>query len=158
MLEPESKNSLEDFNILKCMQCGLCSGSCPSGRYTILNIRRLVHRAASGFSVGEDESIWMCTTCYTCQERCPRSVRIVDAVLRIRESAVHRGIILEAHRKVAAMLMETGHAVPIDENNTRKRQQLGMSGLPPTVHSMPEALKDVKLLLGSCGFEEIVRD
>ena len=122
----------------------------------MLNIRRLVRRAARDPTVMEDESLWMCTTCYNCQERCPRGIRIVDAVLRIREIAVRKGIILDTHRKVAGLLLETGHAVPIDDDNIEKRKQLGLSELPSTVHSVPEALEDVKKLLKSCDFEEIV--
>ncbi len=152
------ESAIKDFDILKCMQCGLCSGSCPSGRHTALNIRRLVRKAARDPAVMEDESIWMCTTCYNCQERCPRSVRIVDAVLKIREIAVHQGIILDTHRKVAGLLLETGHAVPIDEDNIEKRKLLGLSELPSTVHSVPEALEDVKQLLKSCNFEKILGD
>ncbi|MDK2892583.1 CoB--CoM heterodisulfide reductase subunit C [Methanohalophilus sp.] len=152
------ESAIENFDILKCMQCGICSGSCPSGRHTVLNIRRLVRRASHDPAVMEDESLWMCTTCYNCQERCPRSVRIVDAVLRIREIAVHQGIILDSHRKVASLLLETGHAVPINEENTERRKQLGLSELPPTVHSVPDALMEVKKLLKSCDFEEIVED
>ncbi|MBP2030747.1 heterodisulfide reductase subunit C [Methanohalophilus levihalophilus] len=157
---PEGTASLEsaigDFDILKCMQCGTCSGSCPSGRHTVLNIRRLVRRAARDPEVMGDETLWMCTTCYNCQERCPRAIRIVDAVLRIREIAVHQGIILDTHRKVAGLLLETGHAVPIDDDNIEKRKQLGLSELPSTVHSEPESLDEVKELLKSCDFEEIV--
>lgn len=144
-----------DFNILKCMQCGLCSGSCPSGRHTALNIRRFVRRVSLGLPAEEDESLWACTTCYNCQERCPRSVRIVDMVLRIRQDAVHRGIILEPHRKVTALLVETGHAVPINTENEEKRKQLGLPIHPPTVHTSLQGLEEVRKLLKSCGFERI---
>lgn len=153
-----TKDVIEEFNVLRCMQCGVCSGGCPSGRHTSLNIRRLVRHASRNPEVVQDESLWMCTTCYNCQERCPRSIRIVDAVLKVREIAVHQGIMLESHRRVANLLLETGHAVPIDDENIEKRKVLGLRGLPPTVHSMPEELEDVKILLRNGGLEKIVKE
>jgi heterodisulfide reductase subunit C len=56
---------------------------------------------------------------------------------------------------VANLLQEHGHAVPIDDTHREKRMQLGLNSLPSTVHSHPDALKDVKRLLASCDFGEI---
>ncbi|MDW7730840.1 MAG: CoB--CoM heterodisulfide reductase subunit C [Methanolobus sp.] len=143
-------------DIFKCMQCGVCSGSCPSGRHTSLNIRKLVRKAAKTADVLLDEELWMCTTCYNCQERCPRNIDIVDAVLTIRTIAAHEGIMHPEHRKVSELLMEYGHAVPIDDENRKKRIDLGLNELPETVHKYPEELEEVKLLLVSCGFDVLL--
>lgn len=143
-------------SIYKCMQCGVCSGSCPSGRHTSLNIRKLVRKAAKDGSVLWDKELWMCTTCYNCQERCPRNIDIVDAVLAIRAAAAHEGIMHPDHRKVSELLLEYGHAVPIDEKNRKKRISLGLNELPETVHKYPEDLKEVKILLASCGFDRLL--
>ncbi len=142
----------------KCMHCGVCSGSCPSGRYLSLNIRRLLRRARIDKDVLNDQDLWMCTTCYTCQERCPRGINIVDFVLELRRFAVHKGIMLPYHRKVAALLLEHGHAVPIDAENRSKRLSLGLNELPDTVHSHPDALDEVKALLGSCEFDVLIAE
>lgn len=138
------------------MQCGVCSGSCPSGRHTSLNIRKIVRNATKNTDVLRDEQLWMCTTCYNCQERCPRNIDIVDSVLAIRTLAVREGIMLEEHRNVGKLLVEYGHAVPIDENNKVKRTKLGLEELPETVHKYPDGLEEVKTLLKSCGFEELL--
>ena len=34
-----------------------------------------------------DDNIWMCATCYECQERCPREIKIVDIVKIVRNYA-----------------------------------------------------------------------
>ena len=71
-----------------CFQCGTCSGGCPSGRRTPYKVRQIVRKCLLGLKeeVITDDALWMCTTCYTCQERCPRSVTIVN---RYTMSSVH---------------------------------------------------------------------
>jgi heterodisulfide reductase subunit C len=140
---------------LKCMQCGICSGSCPSGRHTALNIRRIVRKATRTTDVLKDEQLWMCTTCYNCQERCPRDIDIVDVVFKLRAIAVHEGIMLQEHAKVSELLLEYGHAVPINNDRRKQRVELGLDELPQTVHSHPEDLDEVKTLLESCGFDRL---
>ncbi|AFV23584.1 CoB--CoM heterodisulfide reductase subunit C [Methanolobus psychrophilus R15] len=156
--DPELLNRLKAAckDTLKCMQCGVCSGSCPSGRHTALNIRRLVRKAARTTDVLKDEQLWMCTTCYNCQERCPRDIDIVDVVLTLRSIAVHEGIMLAEHTKVSELLLEYGHAVPIDEERRKQRVELGLEEMPLTVHKYPDDLKEVKSLLISCGFDSLL--
>ncbi|WP_406655583.1 CoB--CoM heterodisulfide reductase subunit C [Methanolobus sp. ZRKC2] len=150
----EVKEACKD--IFKCMQCGVCSGSCPSGRHTSLNIRKLVRKAAKNSNILQDEELWMCTTCYNCQERCPRNIDIVDAMLKIRAIAAHEGIMHPEHITVSELLLEYGHAVPIDEENRKRRIKLGLNELPETVHKYPEELEEVKILLDSCEFNRVV--
>ncbi|MBN2488027.1 MAG: CoB--CoM heterodisulfide reductase subunit C [Methanosarcinaceae archaeon] len=160
MDEPDVLNRLKDagLDVLTCMQCGVCSGSCPSGRYTSLNTRRIVRKAQVNTDMLHDKELWMCATCYNCQERCPRGIRIVDAIFTIRTIAVHEGIMLSEHRKVSHLLLKHGHAVPINDETRQKREKLGMEPLPETVHKYPQALKDVQKLLRSCGFDKLVAE
>ena len=153
----EISNALKEagLEILTCMQCGTCSGSCPSGRYTGMITRKLVRKARVGGDILHDEDLWMCTTCYTCQERCPRGIRITDAILKIRTIAVHEGIMLPAHREVSQLVLQYGHAVPINDSVKERRVKLGMESLPETVHKYPDALADVQTLLKSCGFDKL---
>ncbi|WP_292485407.1 CoB--CoM heterodisulfide reductase subunit C [Methanohalobium sp.] len=158
---PESDLSEElkktGVDILKCMQCGVCSGSCPSGRQMSLNIRKIIKKAyTNDKNILTDKDLWMCTTCYTCQERCPRGIKIVDGIYKIRTVAVREGTMLSEHRKVSHLLLETGHAVPINEETKQKREQLGLDSLPETVSKHPKALDDVKIILKSCKFDELV--
>ncbi|MEZ5334127.1 MAG: CoB--CoM heterodisulfide reductase subunit C [Methanolobus sp.] len=139
------------------MQCGICSGSCPSGRNTSLNIRKLIKKAGKTTDILSDEQLWMCTTCYNCQERCPRGIEIVDILLDIRAISAYYGKILPEHRKVCEMLLEYGHAVPINNENKMKRTAIGLEELPETVHKYEQDLEEVKQLLESCGFDELIQ-
>jgi heterodisulfide reductase subunit C len=145
------------LDVLSCMQCGTCTGSCPSGWNTGFNTRRIIRDACKNrMTVLSDDNLWLCTTCYTCQERCPRGVPITDTILNLRRLAVREGLILPEHRKVAEMVMERGHAVPLDEETKKKREELGLEPIPDTVQKCPEALEELKILLKICKFDELI--
>ena len=145
----------QGFNIQTCMQCGTCTGGCPSGTYTGLNTRRIVQSARRDKDILHDDDLWMCTTCYTCQERCPRSIKIVDSMLTLRTEAVRRGLMLPPHRTVAQFVITQGHAVPINDTGMIHREQLGLDRVPTTVHKYPDAMEQVKKLLHSTGFVDL---
>ena len=146
---------MKNSEILTCFQCGTCTGSCPSGKYTSLNVRRIIKHSAKK-DISDELELWMCTTCYNCQERCPRGIKITDAILTLRSEAVKKGRILPAHREVCRFLIETGHAIPMDDAHRVIREKIGLSP-PETVSKYPEALKDVKTLLKSTGFDELIK-
>lgn len=157
--EPLKVLKAAGLDILSCMQCGTCTGSCPSGRHTGLNTRRILRDARKNrATVLSDEDLWLCTTCYTCQERCPRGIPITDALLELRRLAVKEGFMLPEHRLISEMVMECGHAVPLDEETKRKREELGLDPIPETVQKYPEALKELKNLLKACKFDELVAE
>jgi Fe-S oxidoreductase len=84
--------------INQCMQCGLCTGSCPwrlvpgetSEAFKIRSMQRLGQLGLEGF---EDEKVlFACSTCRVCQTNCPRGVKIIDNVRAMRSSIVSAGM------------------------------------------------------------------
>jgi heterodisulfide reductase subunit C len=146
---------MKNSEILTCFQCGTCTGSCPSGKYTSLNVRRIIKDSIKK-DISDQLDLWMCTTCYNCQERCPRGIKVTDAILSLRAKAVKKGRILPAHRAVCKFLIEKGHAVPIDAIHILIREKIGLAQ-SETVSKYPLALKDVKTLLSSTGFDELIQ-
>lgn len=145
-------------NINKCLQCGRCTASCPSGKHTAYRTRMIIRRAMAGFReevLGGDD-IWLCTTCYTCYERCPRGIDVVNVIQTLRNMSMRVGGMLSAHRAVALNLYKTGHAVPIDPDTKEKRLKLGLPEIPPTVHSSSIALSEVHELLEQAGFLDVL--
>jgi heterodisulfide reductase subunit C2 len=121
-------------NIVSCIQCGTCTASCESGRWTALKTRLIIRRLILGdLTVLEDPDIWLCTTCYNCYERCPRDVRPTDVIIDLRNYASKLGNINPIHRKVVDFLKATGHAVPINDAIKKQRVELGLEELPPTL-------------------------
>jgi heterodisulfide reductase subunit C len=98
-----------------------------------------MRRAAMGDpTVLEDPDIWLCTTCYNCFDRCPRDLRVTDAVIELRNLASKRGHVHKNHRKVVDILHKTGHAVPINNEIKELRKNLGLPETPPTLAMYPE--------------------
>ena len=141
-----------------CFQCGTCSGSCPSGRRTPYKVRQIVRKCLLGLKeeVIADDALWMCTTCYTCQERCLRSVKIVEIIKKARNIAAHAGYMAKPHKMTGVFVINTGHAVPINDAAKALRTKIGLPELPPTTHSYPEALEEVQKLCKLTAFDELI--
>jgi heterodisulfide reductase subunit C len=75
-------------------------------------------------------------------------------VLALRSEAVKKGKILPVHRNVCNFLIETGQSIPLDDKHRDMRKKLG---LRIDEASRKKALKEVKALLGSTGFEELIK-
>ena len=126
-----------------CFQCGTCSGSCPSGRRTPYKVRQIVRKC-------------LCTTCYTCQERCLRSVKIVEIIKKARNIAAHAGYMAKPHKMTGVFVMNTGHGVPINDATKALRAKIGLPEIPPTTHAYPEALEEVQKICKITGFDELI--
>jgi len=75
----EVQDNVEEGDWVKmCMQCGVCSGSCPLGPYWDHPPQEIfmMIRANKREEVLESSSMWMCTSCYNCVARCPRGLPI----------------------------------------------------------------------------------
>ncbi|MCR5026796.1 MAG: 4Fe-4S dicluster domain-containing protein [Methanobrevibacter sp.] len=78
------KNS-KDEGVLKCVQCGMCTSTCPAARHSDYNPREIIERVLEGdTSILEDDLIWNCFYCYTCHSVCPvgNSVCEVNQILK----------------------------------------------------------------------------
>ena len=141
-----------------CFQCGTCSGSCPSGRRTPYKVRQIVRKCLLGLKeeVITDDALWMCTTCYTCQERCLRSVKIIEIIKKARNIAAHAGYMAKPHKMTGVFVMNTGHAVPINDAAKALRTKIGLPEVPPTTHAYPEALEEVQKLCKITAFDELI--
>ena len=141
-----------------CFQCGTCGGGCPSGRRTPYRVRQIVRKCLLGLreEVVSDPALWMCTTCYTCQERCPRSVKIVDIIKMARNEAAKAGYMADAHKATGSFVIKTGHGVPINDKTKALRADIGLPELPPTVHAYPEALEEIQKICAACEFDKLI--
>lgn len=78
------KNS-KDEGVLKCVQCGMCTSTCPAARHSEYNPREIIERVLDGDeTILKDENIWNCFYCYTCHSVCPvgNSVCEVNQILK----------------------------------------------------------------------------
>jgi heterodisulfide reductase subunit C len=103
-----------------------------------------------------DDTIWMCSTCYECQERCPRAIKIVDVVKIVRNYAAQAGYMAPAHKMTGSFVIKTGHGVPINDATQELRKRVGLDQLPPTTHTFPEALEEVQKITKAAGFDKLI--
>ena len=145
-------------SVALCFQCGTCTGACPSGRRTPYRIRQVVRKSVMGLKeeVIADDTIWMCATCYECQERCPRGIKIVDVVKTVRNFAAQAGYMAPAHKATGSFVIKTGHGVPINDKTMALRKSVGLGELPPTTHQFPEALEEVQNTFKATGFDNLI--
>jgi len=77
-----------------CLDCGVCTGSCPVSRYQpTFSPRLIVEKALLGLGdeLLKDPEIWSCLTCSRCFERCPTSINFPEFMRLLREEAMKRG-------------------------------------------------------------------
>jgi heterodisulfide reductase subunit D len=153
--------------VIVCYQCGTCSGSCPTAPAMDYNPRRILHmlRLGLGERVLRSQAIWLCTTCYSCTARCPREIKITDAMLDLRRLAIDRGIDIPPSMVTLRDSVTSHHNISGDDNTTRfiwsdnleegtltfrnKRQAevafyVGcVASFYPTVYGIPQAMVQV---------------
>jgi heterodisulfide reductase subunit C len=130
--------------IRRCFACGTCTAGCPVRRFNAnFNPRRIIRMVLLGLreQVLKEPFVWLCATCFTCQERCPQGVMISDLMRAIKNMAVRQGNMPEGIPLQVNLLKEKGTLYPLDEFDNKKRAK---SGLP----AMPGSHDDVGPLLG----------
>ena len=77
-----------------CMQCGVCAGSCPLGdawEHSPQKIFMMI-RANKRDEVLTSDSMWMCTSCYSCIVRCPGELPITHIMHGLASYAKKLGL------------------------------------------------------------------
>ena len=92
----ELLSEVEDLcgeNLFGCYQCGTCSAGCPFVdemdlspdeviRYVILDRKEVLNSI----------TIWLCSSCFTCAERCPRDINITKIMEALRQIILRKKI------------------------------------------------------------------
>ena len=132
-----------------CYQCGTCTGSCPSAPRSSYRIRLFMRKAILGLEEEAltDPDLWLCTTCYSCTDRCPRDLAPTDAIMAMRNLAFKRDIVPRNFLKTAQLIYQSGHGVPNNAANRVAREKLGLEAEPETTHKYPEYLPGIRKIL-----------
>ena len=115
------KEAKEDFRykewVRSCLNCGLCTGVCPSHRFFDFSPRIVIQNLMSNdpnLVYGMmDEYIWACAQCFACSTICPTLNNPGGAVAILREIAVRKGMesaqrILKPYSRSLLKLMTVG--------------------------------------------------
>lgn len=76
----------------KCMQCGKCSGTCPSYDEMEYHPHQFVSMVRKGQidKLMKTESIYKCLSCFACVERCPRNVEPAKLIEAVRLAVIRQ--------------------------------------------------------------------
>jgi len=134
-------------NIKKCFSCGTCAAGCPVREITDrYNPRKIIRMALLGMKkeVLSSQFIWLCSSCYTCYERCPQDVRIPELMNAIKNIAVREGYIPSAMKIQIELLSAFGRLLEITEFENDKRKEFGL----PLIQGRTEEVKKILKELG----------
>jgi len=76
-----------------CMQCGVCTGSCPNAFAMDLTPRQLWRLVLAGRTedVFRSHMFFLCSQCFRCTLRCPRGLQPTEAMSELKHLAVRSG-------------------------------------------------------------------
>lgn len=125
-LQEEILSEIDGKTLNYCFSCGVCTGGCPSARVTDsrYNPRRILHRAVIEGRLEDD--IWLCTNCYTCQERCPTRTKVADLVSLMRRIYTKEKGIPEFIKPLIENLGACGFTARIGDLENKRRERMGL--------------------------------
>jgi heterodisulfide reductase subunit C len=134
----------------RCFQCGTCTSSCPVARFSgSYRPREIIRMAQLGLSerIFPSDALWLCAACFTCVDRCPQDVEVASVLRVLRNMAVKKGYLPEAHKELATSLVKEGYAYRIPAMRIKKRKRLGLPPLPrAAIGDMAKMAKATKFL------------
>jgi len=79
--------------INSCIQCGVCTGSCPTANQWDYPPRRVIAMVRAGLrdELLSSNSMWFCVSCYTCTVRCPRDIKPADIMHALEIISIRSG-------------------------------------------------------------------
>jgi heterodisulfide reductase subunit C len=96
-MRPENKsfkdrvNELSGENVDLCFQCGACSSGCPMTQEMDYLPSKIIRMVQLGLDDALDsETIWVCTTCFNCEVRCPRGIDIANVMEALRQLVLRK--------------------------------------------------------------------
>ena len=128
----EVANTYEGRTILYCYQCGTCSAGCPVISALEYMPHQVIRMALLGMKkeVLDSSSLWLCATCYLCNERCPQGVEISNVFFALKNIAAQNNIIPKGLRQFAKTLYKLGVTIEISDFQEEERDDLGLPGVP----------------------------
>ena len=126
-----------------------CYSSCPVARLDArFNPREIIKLSLLGEKqeVLTGDAIWLCTSCFNCQERCPQDVEIADVIYALRNIAIEAGNSPNIYSDFGSALIAEGRIVAVSKFVEKKREEYG---LPPL---KPVGLEALNKILAATGF------
>ncbi len=101
----------QKHKLLECIQCGMCTGSCPVAKKANLNVRKYMREVATlgKLTQHSQNELWACTTCSTCGVRCPKDLNPYEFLIDVRGMAVEGGQVAPTIRDALESIFKNGN-------------------------------------------------
>jgi len=106
--EIQSMPNAEDLSA--CFACSTCTAACPIANVWDIKPHQLIRMILLGMRerVLQSKEIWLCLTCFECQERCPQGVRVTDIFFDCKNLAAEENNIPSSIIALGKELIEKG--------------------------------------------------
>jgi heterodisulfide reductase subunit C len=131
-------------NITRCFACGTCTAGCPvreiDDKY---NPRKIIRMVILGMreKVLKSDFIWLCSTCYTCYDRCPQDVQLTAVMTALKNIAAREGYIHPAFKEQARLVSTFGRLYEVEDFDNKKREKLGLPPIKNTFNYLKKLVK-----------------
>ncbi len=112
------EHPLFDHELYGCLNCGICTATCPAAHYYDFSPREIVQllwtENLEAIYDAMQEKIWACAQCYTCAARCPFHNSPGGLIMIMRETAIKHGLpsaqeVLKPFSRVLMKVISTGN-------------------------------------------------
>lgn len=149
-LDPNFKHEVATemggINISRCFSCGTCTAGCPvreiDEKY---NPRKIIHMVLLGMreQVLKSDFIWLCSTCYTCYDRCPQGVQLTNIMTALKNIAAREGYIHPSFKEQARLVSAFGRLYEVEDFDNKKREKLGLPPIQKTFKDLSKLMQKV---------------
>lgn len=132
-------------NISRCFACGTCTAGCPvreiDDKY---NPRKIIRMVILGMreQVLKSDFIWLCSTCFTCYDRCPQDVQLTAIMTALKNIAAREGYIHPAFKEQARLIHTFGRLYEVEDFDNKKREKLGLPPIQKTFDDLTKITAD----------------
>ncbi len=125
LLYPEGKS------LLTCIQCGVCSATCPQEAFMEYPPRKIVAMLKAGLidEVVQSGSMLKCVSCYSCQAKCPRQIRLTDLLFPLIRGRMFEGGGIPAELQKAFLDVQR-YGNPLGRSTSERSDWVARSKVP----------------------------
>ncbi len=119
-------------NIRFCFACGTCTAACPVREIEAsYSPRKIIRMILLGMreEVLSSDFIWLCSTCYSCEERCPQGVSFAEIITAVKNIAAREGRLHPSYKMQLQLLSQHGRLYELEEFDNKKRAKMGLETL-----------------------------
>ena len=136
----------------RCYQCNTCVSGCPVFKvfpdFKPANIARFLFQNKAVPVYHGKPAFWLCSSCLTCEAKCPQDVDITQIFYKLRSWAVANKFYVPEGIIKEAQSMKTGTTAPTSQSIVDRRFTMGLPELPKA------DLQEIERILQHTKFEE----